>query len=113
MIDRRDVSTARALASRDRTPVLASLVYPPHVLYVPPPLIVANMLLGVVLFLIAGSEPLAMVISIPLVHAALAACYLREPYMIGVARAWWLSRRWPASRRTRNRVRFSGNKFVA
>lgn len=110
----RDTAGVRALASRDRTPVLAALVYPAHVLYVPPQLVVINLLLGGVVFLLSGLEPLAMIISIPVVHVALAVIFLREPYMIGVARGWWLSRRWPPARRTRNRVRLTGgNKFVA
>lgn len=113
MTSRDDESVLRDLTARDRSPVIPALVYPPHVFYVPPQLFMGNLLFSVLAFVLFGT-PLAMLASGVAVHVILAVLYLREPYMVGVAHAWWQARLWPAFRRTRNRVRYpAGNKFVA
>ena len=100
------------MADRAHTPVIAGLVYPAHILYCPPSLTIANLLLSAGAAVLAGIEPLIMIVSIPVVHITCAVFYLRDPYMIGLIRGFWRARQLPF-RRTRNRIPSAGNKYVA
>ena len=98
--------------TRETTPILAGLVYPPHILYCPPRLIFVNMIVAAFVAIAAGFQPVVMLFTIPSIHVAIALAYMREPFLVGRAVGFWRARRffW---QRTANRIPIAGNKYVA
>lgn len=92
------------------TPILGAIVYPPHLLFVPPQLFGLNFMGALLVAMLVFQPLLLLAIVVPL-HIYSALAYLRDPFLVGMLRGWALGRRLRALR-TPMVLPAGGNLFV-